>query len=79
MHHHIAIGIGAVAAAMVINCSTIGQDLESLRGTIRIDGSSTVYPITEAIAEEFSELAPNVRVTVGYLGHGRRVQTFHGR
>ncbi len=26
---------------------------KSLRGTVKIDGSSTVFPITEAVAEEF--------------------------
>ncbi|MEX1169662.1 MAG: PstS family phosphate ABC transporter substrate-binding protein [Chloroflexota bacterium] len=39
-----------------------------LRGEIRIDGSSTVYPITEAIAEEFQAAYPGVRVTVAFSG-----------
>ena len=29
---------------------------QRLSGTIRIDGSSTVYPITEAVAEEFQAI-----------------------
>ena len=33
-------------------------------GSIKIDGSSTVYPITEAIAELFQEEHPKVRVTI---------------
>ena len=37
------------------------QDLRRLRGAIKVDGSSTVYPITEAVAESFKEAAPNVR------------------
>jgi phosphate transport system substrate-binding protein len=41
-----------------------------LRGTIKIDGSSTVYPITEAVAEEFQKQNPGVRVTVGISGTG---------
>ena len=41
-----------------------------LTGTVRIDGSSTVYPITEAVAEEFMLAHPNVRVTVGVSGTG---------
>ena len=36
---------------------------------IKIDGSSTVYPITEAVAEEF-QLAKKGRVTVGISGTG---------
>lgn len=43
---------------------------EELQGEIRIDGSSTVYPITEAVAEEFRAEFPDVRVTVGVSGTG---------
>lgn len=39
-------------------------------GQVQIDGSSTVYPITEAIAEEFRSEAPDVRVSVGVSGTG---------
>lgn len=41
-----------------------------MQGEIRIDGSSTVYPITEAIAEEFRIDQPDVKVTVGVSGTG---------
>lgn len=43
---------------------------DDLRGTIQIDGSSTVFPITEAVAEEFMREHPRVRVTVGVSGTG---------
>lgn len=43
---------------------------ESLSGSIQIDGSSTVYPLTEAVAEEFRTEAPDVDVTVGLAGTG---------
>ncbi len=39
-------------------------------GTIRIDGSSTVFPLTEAVAEDFMLQNPDVRVTVGVSGTG---------
>lgn len=39
-----------------------------LVGTIRIDGSSTVLPISEAVAEEFQKQHPKVQVTVGKSG-----------
>lgn len=39
-----------------------------LSGDIVIDGSSTVAPISEAVAEEFMKLHPGVRVTVGVSG-----------
>ena len=51
-------------------------DPKTLKGSIRIDGSSTVYPITEAIAEEFREFAPKVRVTVGLSGTGGGFKRF---
>ncbi|NES82634.1 MAG: PstS family phosphate ABC transporter substrate-binding protein, partial [Moorea sp. SIO2B7] len=45
--------------------------------TVRIDGSSTVYPITEAVAEEFQDLKSNrVRVTVGISGTGGGFKKF---
>ena len=37
---------------------------------IEIDGSSTVYPITEAIAEEFNHKYPDAKVTIGISGTG---------
>jgi phosphate transport system substrate-binding protein len=42
----------------------------SLSGNIVIDGSSTVAPITEAIAEEFRKEQSGVQVTVGTSGTG---------
>ncbi len=51
-----------------------GQD--GLSGTINIDGSSTVYPVTEAIAEEFRGEASDVRVTIGVSGTGGGFKKF---
>ncbi len=48
----------------------------TMKGSIRIDGSSTVYPITEAVAEEFSKVAPKVNVTVGISGTGGGFKRF---
>ena len=42
----------------------------ALSGSIVIDGSSTVAPITEAIAEEFRKEQSGVEVTVGTSGTG---------
>ncbi|MDK2821453.1 MAG: phosphate transport system substrate-binding protein [Clostridia bacterium] len=47
-----------------------------LSGSIEIDGSSTVYPITEAVAEEFMTKNPNVMVTVGVSGTGGGFKRF---
>jgi len=50
-----------------------GSDLS---GSIAIDGSSTVYPITEAMAEEFQKANPDVKITVGVSGTGGGFKKF---
>lgn len=58
------------AFALLSGCGG-GEPAEGdLTGTVQIDGSSTVYPITEAVAEEFMAMHPRVRVTVGVSGSG---------
>jgi phosphate transport system substrate-binding protein len=48
-----------------------------LTGNIKIDGSSTVFPITEAVAEEFGNLTDgNVRIVVGVSGSGGGFKKF---
>jgi phosphate transport system substrate-binding protein len=48
----------------------------SLRGSVTIDGSSTVYPITEVIAEKFSDAYPDVKTTVAVSGTGGGFKRF---
>lgn len=48
-----------------------------MTGVVSLDGSSTVYPISEAVAEEFpAAVAPRVRVTVGVSGTGGGFKKF---
>lgn len=47
-----------------------------VEGTILVDGSSTVAPITAAVAEEFQKKYPNVRVPVGISGTGGGFKKF---
>lgn len=47
-----------------------------LAGTITIDGSSTVFPISEAMAEEFQIANPDVKITVGASGTGGGFEKF---
>ncbi len=47
-----------------------------IEGTILVDGSSTVAPITIAVAEEFQKLNPEVRVPVGISGTGGGFKKF---
>lgn len=70
------LGFMLVLAGMVVAVS--GQDAQAKRlgGLVRVDGSSTVYPITEAVAEEFGRVNPRVRVTVGISGTGGGFKRF---
>lgn len=47
-----------------------------LSGEVKIDGSSTVFPLTEAAAEEFNKENPDVRVPVGVSGTGGGFKQF---
>ncbi len=49
---------------------------QELTGTVKIDGSSTVGPISMAMAEEFMSVYPGVRVTVGISGTGGGFKKF---
>lgn len=62
-----ALVLGLVAAGVV----------QAQSNVVRIDGSSTVYPITEAVAEEFQKAEKNaVKVTVGISGTGGGFKKF---
>lgn len=64
------------SSLLLVSCGSGGSSEGKLSGEIKIDGSSTVFPITEAVAEEFRSEAPNVRVTVGVSGTGGGFQKF---
>ena len=52
------------------------EPAEELSGSIEIDGSSTVGPLTTAAAEEFRGVQPGVNVTVGISGTGGGFERF---
>lgn len=59
--------------------STVEAKAEGLKGKVRLDGSSTVFPISEAVAEDFRTVEARVRVTVGVSGTGGGFKKFiHG-
>lgn len=66
--------------AFLAGCSggddSAGSADGQLSGTVSLDGSSTVFPISEAVAEEFLAVAPRVRVTVGVSGTGGGFKKF---
>ena len=53
-----------------------GSTGPKLSGAIKIDGSSTVFPISEAMAEEFGKRHTDVKVTVGISGTGGGFKKF---
>ncbi len=75
---HIIKCLTIALAIIIAACGSKGtkENGESLKGEIKIDGSSTVYPITEAIAEEFRINQPDIRVTVGVSGTGGGFKKF---
>jgi len=52
------------------------EAVTQLEGAVRLDGSSTVYPISEAVAEEYRAEQPRVRVTAGVSGTGGGFKKF---
>jgi phosphate transport system substrate-binding protein len=74
-HYLIALGMSLMLTACGSKNSS-ESETEKLQGEIKIDGSSTVYPITEAVAEEFRVEQPDVKVTVGVSGTGGGFKKF---
>ena len=66
----------AVGASALL-CLALIPTLSTAQETVKVDGSSTVFPITEAVAEDFQKLKKNkVRVTVGISGTGGGFKKF---
>lgn len=70
----LVLGLGATACGSSDSSGSGGGG--DLSGTIRIDGSSTVAPLTEAIAEQFQTENSGVKVTVGTSGTGGGFEKF---
>jgi len=62
----------AIALGSTLSVGSVAQSQEKI---VKIDGSSTVYPITEVIAEDFQK-AGNAKVTVGVSGTGGGFKKF---
>ena len=72
----LAIGMLAAACGGGNNDGGSADGGSQLSGTINIDGSSTVAPLSEAAAELFQEQNSGVRVTVGTSGTGGGFEKF---
>ena len=72
MHHalQMLVAAAAVSAAMIPMTA-------SAQAVVKIDGSSTVFPVTEGVAEDFQKAKKNaIKVTVGISGTGGGFKKF---
>lgn len=65
-----------LAFAIACDKKSGSENTNEVSGTVQIDGSSTVYPITEATAEEFRVESKEVKVTIGVSGTGGGFKKF---
>lgn len=72
------IGLSAVLTLTLAACggANNASSADGESGSVRIDGSSTVYPLTAVAAEDFQVANPGVRVTVGSSGTGGGFEKF---
>lgn len=74
--------LGAAFVGLVASCGgnnsgeTQAQGKDRLQGTVEVDGSSTVFPISEAVAEEYGKVQGDVRVKIGVSGTGGGFKKF---
>ncbi|MDP2687281.1 MAG: PstS family phosphate ABC transporter substrate-binding protein [Aequorivita sp.] len=61
----------AFLAVASIGCNNLENDK-----SISIDGSSTVFPVTAAVAEKYRKVEPKIHVTIGVSGTGGGFQKF---
>lgn len=62
---------------LIFGCQRVDHaTTHQLKGMIKLDGSSTVFPLSAAVAEDFQTAYPGVRVTVGLSGTGGGFKRF---
>jgi len=65
------------AQALALAGAALAAQTSLAQGLVKVDGSSTVFPVTEAVAEEFQKAKKGaVRVTVGISGTGGGFKKF---
>jgi len=65
-----------LAAPFVVLAGGSGESKSELSGSVKIAGSSTVYPVSVAVAEEFNKLHPGVEVPIQSTGTGGGFSNF---
>jgi len=88
LYRHSRLVTGLVAGALILTAcggdnndsagtdDTTGAASSELSGSVKVDGSSTVAPLSTAAAEFFAEEQPKVQVTVGTAGTGGGFEKF---
>jgi phosphate transport system substrate-binding protein len=77
-HKHLSLISSVLASIFIVACSPSKEDAantDNKSAIVKIDGSSTVFPITEAVSEEF-QIATKTHVTVGISGTGGGFKKF---
>jgi len=71
-------GSALLALALTAACSGDGDSASNkeLSGQVKVDGSSTVFPLTSAASELYAEEQPKVKVPVGESGTGGGFEKF---
>ena len=75
------IALAVLSVAFLASCGSggekpAGDSTVQLKGEVKIDGSSTVYPITEAVAEDFGNINKEVNVAAAESGTGGGFKKF---
>jgi phosphate transport system substrate-binding protein len=70
------VAAASALTAVVMSGAAVVQQSAIAAKVIKIDGSSTVFPITEGVAERFQKNNPGVKVTVGVSGTGGGFKKF---
>jgi phosphate transport system substrate-binding protein len=68
--------LAVLSGTLVVFAACGGGQGDGLSGTIEIDGSSTVFPVTQAVAEEFYIENRSARVNVSVSGTGGGFKRF---
>lgn len=72
----VAAGCGSNDSTKTGSAKEEGSASAQLAGEVIMDGSSTVFPIAEAVAEEYMAVQPDVKVSVGSSGTGGGFKKF---
>ena len=68
--------LGSSLVALSLALSACGGDAEGASGTVAVDGSSTVFPLSNAVYELLTEENPDIKATIGQAGTGGGFEKF---